>query len=513
MQAIAVAARCFLCVAGAGSVRCGAAAGGQGCWRRCGPRGVRSGACRGSGRGRCRCDRGGGVAGRVPANASLSGSVLILSTSVNGGSSSAEAQQATALGLTVTVATPTTWDAMTQANFATYNGDHHRRPVDVALLDVGAVGCAVDGGDVGSGGDRERGGAGHGAGAGQRRATLISDAIAYAASGGSGRGLYVSLNCEYSSASAGTAVPLLAERGGRRVHRDGPGLGLPGQRRHGEYLAGAGAAGVQRAERRRIWGRGPRRPARCRRPSVPGRLGWAGLGTWRGASRRRCSPPRTGRPGQAYILAGAPVSAGDRGAGAVDRRRGAGRRRLRAGRTRPRRACPGDRRATRWTPRTATSPSPTPTSRFRRSGRRWISPGRMTRWRAQGADPVGTPGPLGYGWTDNWASSLTSAATRCRGISTRWTGWPRPGSGGRRRRCRWTCPRPRCTTAGTSTSPIPTGNRIEEVPGSSGTQWGISMTAGDVYTIAGSPSGNFGTSPDGTPASQSLLNAPGRDRG
>jgi len=59
------------------------------------------------------------VAHPVPVRAS-SGSVLILSTSVNGGSSSPEAQ-AVPSGYTVTVAPPSTWDAMTTAQFAGYS--------------------------------------------------------------------------------------------------------------------------------------------------------------------------------------------------------------------------------------------------------------------------------------------------------------------------------------------------------------------------------------------------------
>jgi len=53
---------------------------------------------------------------------------------------------------------------------------------------------------------------------------LISDAIAYAASGGSGKtGLYVSLNCDYATAGAGAGVPLLAsvEGGGFTVTGQG----------------------------------------------------------------------------------------------------------------------------------------------------------------------------------------------------------------------------------------------------------------------------------------------------
>ena len=30
------------------------------------------------------------------------------------------------------------------------------------------------------------------------------------------------------------------------------------------------------------------------------------------------------------------------------------------------------------------------------------------------------------------------------------------------------------------------GNRVEEIPGTTKTQWGISMTAGDIYTVVGS---------------------------
>src|SRR5258708_4181275 len=45
--------------------------------------------------------------------------------------------------------------------------------------------------------------------AGTAGAPLIKEAIGYALAG-SGTGLYMSLNCEYSSAAAGTAVPILA---------------------------------------------------------------------------------------------------------------------------------------------------------------------------------------------------------------------------------------------------------------------------------------------------------------
>jgi trimeric autotransporter adhesin len=51
-------------------------------------------------------------------------------------------------------------------------------------------------------------------------------------------------------------------------------------------------------------------------------------------------------------------------------------------------------------------------------------------------------------------------------------------------------------------------NRVEEIAGSTGRQWGISMTAGHMYTIAGKPTGNPGESGNGTPAASTLLDDP-----
>jgi RHS repeat-associated protein len=53
-----------------------------------------------------------------------------------------------------------------------------------------------------------------------------------------------------------------------------------------------------------------------------------------------------------------------------------------------------------------------------------------------------------------------------------------------------------------------TNNRVQELAATSHTQWGQSMTAGDVYTIAGSTSGTSGSSGDGGPSSSALLYAP-----
>ncbi len=52
------------------------------------------------------------------------------------------------------------------------------------------------------------------------------------------------------------------------------------------------------------------------------------------------------------------------------------------------------------------------------------------------------------------------------------------------------------------------GNRVQEIAASSHTQFGIAMTAGDVYTVAGSAGGYLGDSGDGGKATSALLNAP-----
>ena len=51
-------------------------------------------------------------------------------------------------------------------------------------------------------------------------------------------------------------------------------------------------------------------------------------------------------------------------------------------------------------------------------------------------------------------------------------------------------------------------SRIQEVPVTSGTRYGIAMTAGDIYTIAGSATGAFGTAGDGGPGTSALLSNP-----
>lgn len=51
-------------------------------------------------------------------------------------------------------------------------------------------------------------------------------------------------------------------------------------------------------------------------------------------------------------------------------------------------------------------------------------------------------------------------------------------------------------------------NRVEEIAGTNHTQWGITMTAGDVYIIAGSASGTAGNTTTPVATSSSLLDDP-----
>ena len=51
-------------------------------------------------------------------------------------------------------------------------------------------------------------------------------------------------------------------------------------------------------------------------------------------------------------------------------------------------------------------------------------------------------------------------------------------------------------------------NRIQEVSATSGTQWGITMTAGDIYTIAGISAGTSGITGDGGAATSAYLYYP-----
>ena len=442
-----------------------------------------------------------------PAQASVSGTALILSTSVNGGTSSLEAQQATALGLTVTVATPTTWDAMTTAQFQSYNviilGDSSTSTACATTVPADALSTSAIWGAAVNGSVSVLGTAPAMAGS---SATLVSDAIAYAASGGSGKtGLYVSLNCYYSTAAVGTDVTLLDNVQGGGFYVTGQSANCPadaGTVNTWEALALPQFNGLTSADL------GPWASPAC---SVQETLnawpaGLNGVGYYAGATPADFTAS-DGATGQAYIVAGAPVASetaalapstgGQVPAGAT----AAGANAAAPGVNQP--ASNGVNTATGDFSQSSTDLSiPTfgPSLSFSRSYDSQV---------AQAQTRTGTPGPMGYGWTDNWASSLQIAKPTLGSIYT--VGGLRTdnGDGGPSTGGTLSGPGQVILSNGNVYIADTAGNRIQEIPGTSGTQWGLSMTAGDIYTIVGSPSGAAGDSFSGTPIAQSQLDAPG----
>jgi len=327
-------------------------------------------------------------------------SVLILSTSVNGGTSSAE-------GITATLATPTTWDAMTESQFASYSaivigdpssGSCASSVPSEALSTAATWGPAVTGNVTVLGTAPALGGG----------TTVIKDAIGFAAAG-SGTGLYVSLNCEYSSASSGASVPLLADVDGGGFAVTGQGSSCPsnaGTVNTWQALADVQFNGITSGNL------GPWSSPAC---SVQETFNaWpVGLGglAYDGSASPATFTASDGATGQAYVLAGAPVSpstaalaqssGGQTPAGSAT-----------GGSGDP--AAPGVNQPSSGGVSTENGDYSTsstdisistfgPSLDFTRAYDAQV---------AQQQTQTGTPGPMGYGWTDNWASSPAN--------------WPRP---------------------------------------------------------------------------------------
>src|SRR5712691_10500544 len=446
-----------------------------------------------------------GVASAGPARAAGSGSVLILSTSVNGGASSAEARAVPA-GYSVTVVSAATWDAMSTAQFQAYSalviGDPSSGgscassvPAD-ALSTAGTWGPAVTG-NVALLGTAP-------ALAGSAGQPLITDSISYALAGG-GTGLYTSLNCDYATAAAGTAVPLLAS-----VH--GGGFTVTGQ-----------SASCQNAGTVNSWEAQSSGSFAGLRNSALG--SWAApacsvqetVNTWPAgftpvAYDAAASPAdftaSDGATGQPYVLAGTTISAAT---AALAPSTGG---EVPAGTTiggEQNQAVPGVSQSPAGDPvntengdfsQSATDlnvPTFGPDLTFTRTYDALL---------AQQQTQAGAPGPLGYGWTDNWSSSLSTSrpvsgdSYTLSGLATN------TGDGGAATSAPLDSPDGVQAGGGNIYIADSADNRVQEIAGSSGTQWGISMTAGDVYTVVGSATGAVGRSPDGTGASSARLNDP-----
>lgn len=129
---------------------------------------------------------------------------------------------------------------------------------------------------------------------------------------------------------------------------------------------------------------------------------------------------------------------------------------------------------------------------------------------AQAQTKTLTPGPMGYGWTDNWATSVstsngTPVADDIYAISGLGTD---NGIGGPPTGAPLSAPYRAWFHGGNVYLDDTGNNRILEIPGSTGTQWGIPMTAGDLYQVVGSPLGQPGSSKSGTSVTKALLNEP-----
>jgi RHS repeat-associated protein len=468
------------------------------------------------------------------ARAALSGSVLILQTGVNGGSSSAEATQAAALGLSVTVASAASWDAMTQAQFAGYSaiiiGDPSSGgtcsssvPSD-ALSTIATWEPAISGNVAILGTAPALAGA-----AGQ---SLISDAIAYAASGGSGKtGLYVSLNCEDSGDAAGTPV---GGTGSAKNWLNGvEGVGTAGGLTGTGQGAKCPAASVNESEALAV-------PA-FNGLSSSALAGWPApacgaqetFDTWPASAAGSFTPvayvaaeslaggassadytASDGAAGQPDVLLGAPVSGstlalapstgGQVPVGAT------------IGGGNP--AAPGAIQAT------AADPVDTENGDFTESGfdasaatfgpsldfaRTYDAQLAQRQTIAGTPVPPGAPGSMGYGWTDDWDTWLSAGRPVPGDIYTLDGLRTDDGNGGSATSAPVQAPGALVRASGGNTYIADSAqNRILEVAGLTGTQWGISMTAGDMYVIVGNELGTTGASPNGTPMSASLLNDP-----
>ena len=342
---------------------------------------------------------------------------------------------------------------------------------------------------------------------------LIADAVGYAAaqpSSGSVTGLYVSLDCGYSTAAAGTAVSLLSgvdgigAAGGVTVNGS---LACSDQGTVNKWeAAAAGTFGgfTSSSLETGAWP-SPTCPVQEAFDTWPAMFTPVAYDASSDATGNFTASD--GATGQPYILLGTPESAAT--AALAPGTGGEVPQFATAGGANP--AAPGLSQAT------AGDPVNTENGDFTQSATDFSIPGfgpalDFTRtYDAQTARQqtvAGTPGPMGYGWTDNWATSLTTGATLPGDIYAIAGLHTASGNGGTpTSQSMWN---PGSVTEyGGNTYIADTGtNRVLEIAGATGTQYGISMTAGDMYTIAGSQSGAAGQTGDGTAAANTLLNAP-----
>jgi Domain of unknown function (DUF6531)/NHL repeat len=452
----------------------------------------------------------------TPAKAATScGNVLVFPNSVNGGSSSAEASEAASLGCTVTMFSSSAVSGMTQAQMETYFGGFQAIIIGdpstsacSSTVPADASSYAADWGPAVSGNVAVLGTAPV-LGGGTR---LLDDAISYAIAGGSGEtGLYVSLNCENSASAAGTNVPLLAYVDDGGVQDNGN-FTVTGQ--GGNCPSAAGTANTWQALALTQFNGltsanlGPWSSPACSVEETlnawPSQL--AGLAYYAGASPATFTAS-DGATGQAYLVAGAPVSAATAalapstgGQVPVSASEGGGSNPAAPGVSQPSTDGVNTENGDYSASSTDLSvPTFGPSLDFTRT---------YDAQAAQQQTQTGTPGPMGYGWSDNWASSLTTASPVPGDIYTADGMRTNTGDGLVPASSPMAAPGSVIQNGGNTYISDTFGNRIQEIAGTSGTQWGQTMTAGEVYTIAGSQTGKSGVASNGTPAASALLNAP-----
>jgi RHS repeat-associated protein len=463
------------------------------------------------------------VATAGPAKAQSGPPVLVLLQ--NGETTAPESTLLQNAGYAVTQATPSTWAGMSASQFESYAalviGDPSSGgSCSTTIPTTSTLGTAWQGAVNGNLAVLGTAPALPGTTAAN---TLITDAAKYAAAGfnsansgtpTSGTGLYESLNCEYSTAAAGTSVPLLAG-----VEGIGTAGGLTVQ--GGLSCSDAGTVNAWEADKAGTFGGftssslvpsdwSPGCPVKEAFDSWPALFTPVGYDAASDAAAKFTASD--GVTGQPYLLLGAPVSAATAAlapsaGGEVLAGTTAG------GTSNP--AAPGVSQASAGDPvntengdftQAATDvsiPVFGPALGFSRTYDADV---------AQQQTKAGTPGPMGYGWTDNWATSLSTVSPTPGDIYT--AGGLRTNNGNGGAAAASVLHKPGDTYVDGSGDVYIADtydNRIQEIAGSTGTQWGISMTAGDVYTVAGSPQGYFphgtGTA-NGTPAAQTLLNHP-----
>jgi RHS repeat-associated protein len=455
------------------------------------------------------------VASAPAAKASVSGNVLVVL--VNGESSAPEASLLSADGYTVTTATPATLAAMQQNTFESYAavviGDSSSASAcSTAAPSQSSLGAQwqtwVTGNVAVLGTAPEA--AAKNAGSGETGAdTLITDSVEYAAaaynsSGSTGTGLYVSLNCGYDTATSGTAVGLLNGLDGIGSSASLTVQGSPACTDSGTVNSwesdAAGTFGGFTSAQLAAGSSGswpyPGCPAQTLFDTWPANFTAVAYDSASNSDVTANFTASDGVSGQPYVLLGTPLPSsatqalsmslgGEVPSGATA---GGSGNAAAPGVDQP---TAGDSVNTENGDFTQDSPDfsiPTfgPSLELDRSYDAQV---------AEEEEQTGTPGPMGYGWTDNWSSSLT-IGDPVPGDIYAIAGLSLPG------------PSSVYMYAGNTYFADSGGNRIEEIPGASGTQWGIPMTAGHVYTIAGSPSGVSGASGNGTAMASTLLDAP-----